>query len=46
MALLNTSTTETFAGIYSGWQVVENAAIALAESADLIMIPGRLCRNG
>jgi hypothetical protein len=40
------TTTETFAGIYTGWQVVENAAIALAEAADLIMTPGRLCQNG
>ncbi len=38
--------TSTFAGIYAGWQVVENAAIALGEAANLIMIPGRLCENG
>jgi cytochrome c556 len=36
----------TFANIYTGWQVVENAAIALAESADMILKPGRLCSNG
>lgn len=36
----------TFANVYTGWQVVENAAIALNESADLIMKPGRLCSNG
>ncbi len=36
----------TFSGIYAGWQVVENAAIALGETANLIMIPGRLCENG
>jgi hypothetical protein len=35
-----------FANIYSGWQVVENAAIALAESSDLLLYPGRLCQNG
>lgn len=35
-----------FADIYSGWQVVENAAIVLAESTDLLMLPGRLCQNG
>lgn len=40
------SVSETFAGIYTGWQVVENAAIALAQSVDLITIPGRLCQNG
>ena len=26
--------------------VVEDAALALAETANLIMIPGRLCENG
>ena len=36
----------TFSGIYTGWEVVENAAVALAEASNLIMIPGRLCENG
>jgi len=36
----------TFANVYTGWQVVENAAIALNESADLILKPGRVCSNG
>jgi len=35
-----------FANIYSGWQVVENAAIVMAESTDLLLYPGRLCQNG
>ncbi len=38
--------TSTFSGIYTGWQVVENAAIALGEAANLITIPGRRCENG
>jgi hypothetical protein len=38
--------TATFSGIYAGWQVVENAAIALGEAATLITMPGRLCENG
>ena len=38
--------TSTFSGIYAGWQVVENAAIALGEAANLITIPGRRCENG
>jgi hypothetical protein len=38
--------TSTFSGIYTGWQVVENAAIALNESARLLEVPGRLCQNG
>jgi len=36
----------TFAGIYTGWPLVETAAIALAESAQLISMEGRLCQNG
>ena len=33
-------------GIYSGWELVDYAAIALAESAPLLMAPGRRCENG
>jgi hypothetical protein len=40
------SVTEQFSSIYTGWQVIENAAVALAESTDLITIPGRMCQNG
>jgi hypothetical protein len=43
---VTSSTTETFANIYTGWQVVENAAIALEEAADVIMKPGRMCEGG
>jgi hypothetical protein len=35
-----------YANIYTGWQVVENAAISLAEVAPLLLAPGRLCQNG
>jgi hypothetical protein len=38
--------TSTFANIYTGWPLVEHSALALAETANLIMIPGRLCQNG
>ncbi|MGE3706378.1 MAG: cytochrome c [Vicinamibacterales bacterium] len=38
--------TVMFANIYTGWQVVENAAIAMAESTPLFLTPGRLCQNG
>jgi len=31
---------------YGGWQAVGNAGIALAESANLLTVPGRLCLNG
>lgn len=34
------------AGIYTGWEVVENAGIALEEATDLVMKPGRICTNG
>ena len=37
---------KSFANVYSGWQVVENAAVALEEAADMIMKPGRVCSNG
>ena len=41
-----TSTSARFASIYTGWPLVETAAIALAESAQLIAMEGRLCQNG
>lgn len=44
--VLGASTTETFASMYTGWEVVENAAVALGEAADVIMKPGRLCEGG
>lgn len=31
---------------YGGWAAVENAGIALAEGANLLTIPGRMCANG
>lgn len=34
------------AGIYSPWQVVDYAALAIAESAPLLLTPGRRCENG
>jgi hypothetical protein len=41
-----TTATAQFSGVYGGWQAVENAALTLSETANLIMIPGRLCENG
>jgi hypothetical protein len=38
--------TAQYASVYGGWQAVENSALALSETANLIMIPGRLCENG
>jgi hypothetical protein len=31
---------------YGGWDAVENSSLALEESANLLMIPGRKCSNG
>ena len=32
--------------IYPGWELVDYAAVALAESAPLMLTPGRRCENG
>jgi len=34
------------AGIYKGWEIVDYAAIAVADSAPLMLTPGRRCENG
>jgi hypothetical protein len=38
--------TTRYGNVYGGWMLVEIAAIALAESAPLLMTPGRRCENG
>src|SRR5262249_7429968 len=40
------SATAVYGNAYSGWETVENAAIALTDGVDLILAPGRLCQNG
>jgi mono/diheme cytochrome c family protein len=40
------STVDWGAGIYKGWEIVDYAAIAIAESAPLLLTPGRRCENG
>src|SRR3954469_17049992 len=32
--------------VYGGWQAVENSSLALAETARLLVVPGRACGNG
>jgi S-disulfanyl-L-cysteine oxidoreductase SoxD len=32
--------------IYPGWLAIDQAALALSESAPLLLTPGRLCQNG
>lgn len=34
------------AGIYTGWQVIDNAAVALADVSPLMLSPGLRCENG
>jgi hypothetical protein len=38
--------TDPLASTFGGWQAVENAALALTESTNLLLIPGRNCANG
>ena len=40
------TSSDPFTSAYGGWEAVENAGLALAESANLLTIPGRLCGNG
>ena len=43
---VNAGASAAYSNVYGGWVAVENAALALQETANLIMIPGRLCGNG
>ena len=38
--------TDPLTSTFGGWQAIENGALALAESANLLVIPGRTCSNG
>ena len=38
--------TDPLTSTFGGWQAIENAALALAESANLLLVPGRVCANG
>jgi cytochrome c556 len=38
--------TDPLTSAYGKWEAVENAALAIAESANLLTIPGRKCSNG
>lgn len=38
--------TDPLRSTFGGWPAVENAALALSESANLLLIPGRNCANG
>lgn len=32
--------------LFGGWEAVENASLTLAESANVLLFPGRACANG
>jgi hypothetical protein len=38
--------TDLLMSSYGKWEAVENSALALVESANLLELPGRKCRNG
>ena len=38
--------TDPLTSTFGGWTAIENAALALAESANLLQIPDRKCANG
>src|SRR6185436_14833939 len=38
--------TSQFSGVYGGWMAVENSGLAIAETANLLLVPGRKCQNG
>jgi len=37
---------QSYSNIYGGWLAVENAGLALQETSNLLLIPGRMCQNG
>lgn len=40
------TSTDPLTNTYGGWTAVENSSLALAEAANLLTIPGRVCSNG
>ncbi len=40
------SATDALDGSYGKWEAVENSALAIAEAANLLILPGRKCANG
>lgn len=38
--------TDPLAGTYGGWEAIENSSIAVAEAANLLSVPGRVCSSG
>jgi hypothetical protein len=40
------ASTDPLTGVFGNWEAVENSALVLIDSADLLMTPGRKCSNG
>ncbi len=40
------TSTDALDGSYGRWEAVENSALAIAEAANLLTLPGRKCSNG
>lgn len=40
------SATDPLNGVFGGWEAVENSALIMIDSADLLLTPGRTCSNG
>ncbi|MGA2728428.1 MAG: hypothetical protein ABSE96_11475 [Terracidiphilus sp.] len=38
--------TDPLNGVYGNWEAVENESLAMAETASLLEVPGRVCSNG
>jgi hypothetical protein len=38
--------TDPLVSVFGGWQAIENSALALAESSNLLLLPGRMRSNG
>jgi hypothetical protein len=45
-ARMPSAATDPLAGAYGKWEAVNNSALAIVETADLLTVPGRLCSNG
>ena len=38
--------TDPVASVFGGWEAIENSGLALADTADLLLVAGRACSNG
>jgi hypothetical protein len=40
------ASTDPLTSVFGSWEAVENSALVLSDSADMLMTPGRKCSNG